>query len=417
MVISQLLKKKSYCLFLCVSLQAWSIIFYALILLSAATVAMETHPSFRVPHPNSDNVNHSNPKIVLLRTTIPHPAVDYANDVCVCIFTLELFLRMMTCPSKLQFIKSVYNIIDVVCVIPLLIVFILGLVWRNMWHKGQLIRVVGYLSMTSVLHVFRLFKVARHYKCLRILHLAMRSSLRELMLLIILIFQGILVFSTLIYFAEFYEEDNFSNIPIGLWWSIITMTTVGYGDQAPKSVWGYLVGSACAVSGILITGLAIPIIASNFNHYHEYAKLASKLSTKKRRKIWPVWSGRMLGCGDSSRVSPMVSPRVSPRASHRVSPAVDVVESHGSSTQPHQHQHQLQNQHHQHQHHQHHHHQHQHQHLHHHHQNILTERSDNNLQQTASKSTTLISPRGIALPKNKINPVVDDDTRMDLSTV
>ena len=64
-------------------------------------------------------------------------------------------------------------------------------------------------------------------RSLKILQLAVKSSLRELLLLFLLITMGMVVFSTLIYFAEFEEDDNFEHIPICFWWSIVTMTTVG----------------------------------------------------------------------------------------------------------------------------------------------------------------------------------------------
>lgn len=65
-----------------------------------------------------------------------------------------------------------------------------------------------------------------------------QASTREIFLLLMLIAVGTLIFSTLIYFAEMNQEDDFNNIPIGFWWSIVTMTTVGYGDKIPKSAWG-----------------------------------------------------------------------------------------------------------------------------------------------------------------------------------
>ena len=62
--------------------------------------------------------------------------------------------------------------------------------------------------------------------------------MKEIILLMLLIAVGTLIFSTLIYFSEFGQEEDFDNIPIGFWWSIVTMTTVGYGDKTPKSAWG-----------------------------------------------------------------------------------------------------------------------------------------------------------------------------------
>lgn len=107
---------------------------------------------------------------------------------------------------------------------------------------------------------------------MRILMLALRASAKEIFLLLMLISIGTLIFSNLIYFAEFYNEDDFFSIPVGFWWAIVTMTTVGYGDKHPSTSWGYVVGAACAVSGILCTAIPIPIIANNFNIYYRHAK-------------------------------------------------------------------------------------------------------------------------------------------------
>ena len=62
-----------------------------------------------------------------------------------------------------------------------------------------------------------------------------------------------LVFASLIYYAEFTDPtETFATIPIGFWWSIVTMTTVGYGDKYPVTVAGYVIGSLCAVIGGLV---------------------------------------------------------------------------------------------------------------------------------------------------------------------
>ena len=262
--------------------------------MSIAVVVMETHPTFRVPKADINRTISSNStvnnKIYMYKTTDLHPILVYADGTCIAIFTLDLLTRLIISPSKLKFFKSFFNIIDFLCVIPLLIVYILQSVKEDLWGSGEFFVIIAYLSLSSVLRVFRLFKLARHYRGLRILQLAVRSSLKELMLLFLLISMGMLVFSTLIYFAEFNQKsDDFPNIPIGFWWSIITMTTVGYGDKHPTEGLGYLVGGICAISGMLITGLPIPIIASNFNHYYNYARLTAKMAAKPLPER--VWQG------------------------------------------------------------------------------------------------------------------------------
>ena len=144
----------------------------------------------------------------------------------------------------------------------------------HFWTESNLFPAYVFLSITSILRAVMLFKFVRHHTGLRVLFLAVKASMNELILLLMIIAIGTIVFATLIYYAEFNAEKNtFSSIPIGFWWSIVTMTTVGYGDTVPTSALGYIVGSGCAICGMLATGLPIPVIANNFNKLYSYARL------------------------------------------------------------------------------------------------------------------------------------------------
>jgi len=142
----------------------------------------------------------------------------------------------------------------------------------------------------SITRIFRLFKLTRHYGGLKILIHTFTASARELMLLIFFLVLFIVIFASLIYYAERLQknpDNDFTSIPIGLWWSIVTMTTVGYGDMVPKTYVGMMVGGLCALTGVLTIALPVPVIVANFAMYYSHTQARSKLP-KKRRRVMAV---------------------------------------------------------------------------------------------------------------------------------
>jgi len=143
-------------------------------------------------------------------------------------------------------------------------------------------------SIDDVLQVFKIFKlirlakIARRSTGLRAIGVTLSNSYKELGLLLMLIVIAGLLFSSMIYFIEVAEEDSsFYSIPNAFWWSVITMTTVGYGDMQPTTGLGKFVGTMCAVSGVLVMSLPIPIIVSNFEAFYANTK---KVEASKERK-------------------------------------------------------------------------------------------------------------------------------------
>ncbi|KAI8115212.1 Potassium voltage-gated channel protein egl-36 [Lucilia cuprina] len=209
----------------------------------------------------------------------PHEAFFYVELVCNVWFFFEVIIRFIVSPNLWQFVKSPVNIIDFVAT--------LSFYTDVMQRMGEY---TGLWEAFSIVRIMRLFKLTRHSPGLRILIHTFKASAKELTLLVFFLVLGIVFFASLAYYAEKLQdnpENQFKSIPLGLWWAIVTMTTVGYGDVAPKTYPGMFVGALCALAGVLTIALPVPVIVSNFSMFYSHTQARSKLP-KQRRRVLPV---------------------------------------------------------------------------------------------------------------------------------
>ncbi|KAM7535371.1 hypothetical protein Aperf_G00000095151 [Anoplocephala perfoliata] len=137
------------------------------------------------------------------------------DTACVLIFTVEYFARLYAAPSRCKFAKSAMSIIDVVAVLP----YYIGLFMTT--------NVSGAFTTLRVFRVFRIFKFSRHSQGLRILGYTLKSCASELGFLLFSLSMAILIFATIMYYAEKSETSQFTSIPAASWYTIVTMTTLG----------------------------------------------------------------------------------------------------------------------------------------------------------------------------------------------
>ncbi|CAH0564241.1 unnamed protein product [Brassicogethes aeneus] len=211
--------------------------------------------------------------------TEPHPYFLAVEHFCNAWFTFELSVRFIVSPNVIEFIKSPVNIIDFAATLS----FYLDM-FLIFDRKNQL------LDFISIIRILRLFKLTRHSPGLKILIHTFKASAKELALLVFFLVLGIVVFASLVYYAEKTQDNkdnHFKSIPEGLWWAIVTMTTVGYGDMAPKTYAGMFVGALCALAGVLTIALPVPVIVSNFSMFYSHTQARAKLP-KRRRRVLPV---------------------------------------------------------------------------------------------------------------------------------
>ena len=143
------------------------------------------------------------------------------------------------------------NIIDLLGILPYFMSLLLSLVTSTtQGSSGDDSQAFGQSEMRRIAQIFRImrilriFKLARHITGLQTLGMTLRNSYKELGLLMLVVIMGMLIFSGLAYVGEKDEEGTmFDSMPTALYWAIITMTSVGYGDIHPVSWFGKLVGS------------------------------------------------------------------------------------------------------------------------------------------------------------------------------
>jgi len=228
---------------------------------------------------------------------IDNPELALVESVCISWFTLEYLLRFAGSPGKFEFLVDGMNVVDVLAIMPYYVsLFLLNDAAITPPEDGMFQQKTQEpeddgSSVEGILQVFRIFKLARIFKLGRhspglqsIVH-TIRQSLRELGLMLMLILIAGLTFASLCYFVEEEEDSGFTSIPTGIYWVVITMTTVGYGDIFPTTPLGKLVGSMCAISGVLVMSLPIPIIAGNFEKFHKTQHKKNKLLRRRAATV------------------------------------------------------------------------------------------------------------------------------------
>ncbi|MBM0743110.1 ion transporter [Phormidium sp. CLA17] len=192
------------------------------------------------------------------------PYKSYFNDfetISVMIFTLEYGFRVWTCTlspryrhpvlGRCKFILSPLAIVDFISVLP----YYLFLVFPNLVFVREL----------HLLRLARLFKIGRYSESMRTLGTVISSKREDLFSALFTVFTLLMISSSLMYYAEHAAQpDRYPNIPASMWWGIITLTSVGYGDVAPITAIGRLLGGIIAVLGLGLVALPTGIIASGF---------------------------------------------------------------------------------------------------------------------------------------------------------
>lgn len=165
------------------------------------------------------------------------------------LFTIEYGLRLVSVRHPGQYARSFFGIVDLLAILP---------TYLSLAVAGtQSLLVIRTLRL---LRVFRVFKLARYVVEADTLLKALRASRVKILVFLWSVLSIVIVIGALMYLIEG-EVHGFTSIPISIYWAVVTMTTVGYGDIAPETVYGQILASVLMIVGYAIIAIPTGIVS------------------------------------------------------------------------------------------------------------------------------------------------------------
>lgn len=171
----------------------------------------------------------------LVSTSVCHFRVWFVLETALVVFFLmEYLIRILTAPSRCRFVFSFFGLIDAFAIIPYLV--IAAALYGSRSEMYPQVTSFSFLRIIRLCRVFRVFKLSRYSEGLKTVGKAFKGTWPALSSLMLCVFMAVIFFSSFFFYAE--EHGHLvSSILDGFYWTVITMTTVGYGDVVPRALW------------------------------------------------------------------------------------------------------------------------------------------------------------------------------------
>ncbi len=166
------------------------------------------------------------------------------------IFTIEYFARIISIGRPLKYMTSFLGIIDLLSIIPTYLSLILT--------GAQSLIIIRAIRL---LRVYRILKLTRHVKEANVLVKALRSGRFKITVFLSTVISVVLIMGTLMYVVEG-EKNGFTSIPVSIYWAVITLTTVGYGDIVPHTIIGQAMATIIMIIGYAIIAVPTGIVSA-----------------------------------------------------------------------------------------------------------------------------------------------------------
>lgn len=190
------------------------------------------------------------------------------------LFTLEYTVRLAVVRTKRKYVLSFFGIVDLLSVLPTYLALVLA--------GSQYFMIIRVLRL---LRMFRVLKMARHFGQANVLLNALRASSPKIAVFLFAILTLVTIEGTLMYLIEGAHNPGFSSIPQSVYWGIVTITTVGYGDVAPLTVIGKVLASFIMLTGFSIIAVPTGIVSA------ELGRKLQQVSMDNRRCPDCGWTG------------------------------------------------------------------------------------------------------------------------------
>jgi len=204
-----------------------------------------------------------------------HVFLNISEWIITILFSIEYIARIITVKKPLKYITSFYGIIDLLSTIPkylsLSIVFDGG-------------HALASLRALRLLRVFRILKLARYLGASNQLTSAIKASRAKIAVFLFAVVIAAIIFGTIMYLVEG-EENGFTNIPKSVYWCIVTLTTVGFGDIAPQTPLGQFIASLIMILGYGIIAVPTGIVSAE---YTKASETKGKISDEEHEQLKSV---------------------------------------------------------------------------------------------------------------------------------
>ncbi len=165
------------------------------------------------------------------------------------LFTIEYALRLLSVERPLRYVRSFFGVIDLLATFPTYLALLIP--------GAQTLLVIRVLRL---LRIFRIFKMAAYLDEAEGLRRALWASRRKIVVFLVAVLTAVVIVGALMYVIEG-DESGFTSIPVGIYWAIVTLSTVGYGDVAPVTPFGQMMAAVVMLLGFGIIAVPTGIVS------------------------------------------------------------------------------------------------------------------------------------------------------------